>query len=127
VVVLKIEKELIYKELQGIKDSLYTPFPYSDINIIKHDFIKELNLEDILTADLSAYWANIAGSLGYVERGKSQAIPQGQIDWLQLTFYDIFHQYYFLQESMIHYPVFYEQYRSYEKARMLLVEYLADN
>jgi len=127
VVVLKIEKELIYKELQGIKDSLYTPFPYSDINIIKHDFIKKLNLEDILTADLSAYWANIAGSLGYVERGKSQAIPQGQIDWLQLTFYDIFHQYYFLQESMIHYPVFYEQYRSYEKARMLLVEYLADN
>jgi len=127
VAVLKIEKELIYKELQGIKDSLYTPFPYSDINKIKHDFIKKLNPDDILTADLNTYWMNIAGSLSYVLRGKSKAIPQGQIDWLQLTFYDIFHQYYFLQESMIHYQVFYDQYRSYEKARMLLVEYLPDN
>jgi len=127
VAVLKIEKELIYKELQGIKDSLYTPFPYSDINKIKHDFIKKLNPDDILTADLNTYWMNIAGSLSYVLRGKSKVIPQGQIDWLQLTFYDIFHQYYFLQESMIHYQVFYDQYRSYEKARMLLVEYLPDN
>ena len=121
---LKIEKELIYKELLAIKESLHTPFPYSDIYKMQHDFIKELNPDDILTADLSTYWANIAGSLGYVERRKSQAIPQGQIDWLQLTFYDIFHQYYFLQESMINYPTFYAEYRNHEKARELLVDYL---
>jgi len=125
VAVLEIEKELIYKELQGIKYSLYTPFPYSDINKIKHDFIKKLNPDDILTADLSTYWANIAGSLGYVERGKLQAIPQGQIDWLQMTFYDIFHQYYFLQGSMINYPMFYAEYLNHEKARELLVDYLS--
>ncbi|WP_338654592.1 YxiJ family protein [Sporosarcina psychrophila] len=123
--VLKIEKELIYKELQVIKDSLHIPFPYSDIYKIQEDFIKEINPNDILTADLSAYWANIAGSLGYIERGKSEAIPQGQIDWLQLTFYDIFHQYYFLQESMINYPTFYAEYMNHEKARELLVDYLS--
>lgn len=122
---LKIEKELIYKELQVIKDSLHIPFPYSDIYKIQEDFIKEINPNDILTADLSAYWANIAGSLGYIERGKSEAIPQGQIDWLQLTFYDIFHQYYFLQESMINYPTFYAEYMNHEKARELLVDYLS--
>jgi len=125
VAVLKIEKELIYKELQVIKDSLHIPFPYSDIYKIQEDFIKEINPNDILTADLSAYWANIAGSLGYIERGKSEAIPQGQIDWLQLTFYDIFHQYYFLQESMINYPTFYAEYMNHEKARELLVDYLS--
>ncbi|WP_399629757.1 YxiJ family protein [Sporosarcina sp. SG10008] len=124
--VLKIEKELIYKELQVIKDSLHIPFPYSDIYKIQEDFIKEINPNDILTADLSAYWANIAGSLGYIERGKSEAIPQGQIDWLQLTFYDIFHQYYFLQESMINYPTFYAEYMNHEKARELLVDYLTN-
>lgn len=123
--VLKIEKELIYKELQVIKDSLHIPFPYSDIYKIQEDFIKEINPNDILTADLSAYWANIAGSLGYIERGKSEAIPQGQIEWLQLTFYDIFHQYYFLQESMINYPTFYAEYMNHEKARELLVDYLS--
>ncbi|MEK4712563.1 MULTISPECIES: YxiJ family protein [Sporosarcina] len=122
---MKIEKELIYKELQVIKDSLHIPFPYSDIYKIQEDFIKEINPNDILTADLSAYWANIAGSLGYIERGKSEAIPQGQIDWLQLTFYDIFHQYYFLQESMINYPTFYAEYMNHEKARELLVDYLS--
>ena len=123
--VLKIEKELIYKELQVIKDSLHIPFPYSDIYKIQEDFIKEINPNDILTADLSAYWANIAGSLGYIERGKSEAIPQGQIDWLQLTFYDIFPQYCFLQVSMINYPTFYEEYMNHEKARELLVDYLS--
>lgn len=122
--VLKIEKEHIFKELQAIKESLHTPFPYNDIYKIQHDFIKEINQDDILTADLSTYWANIAGSLGYVERGKSQAIPQGQIDWLQLTFYDIFHQYCFLQGSMINYPTFYAEYMNHEKARELLVDYL---
>ncbi|XQN37144.1 hypothetical protein ACOKXV_18625, partial [Sporosarcina psychrophila] len=50
--VLKIEKELIYKELQVIKDSLHIPFPYSDIYKIQEDFIKEINPNDILTADL---------------------------------------------------------------------------
>ena len=123
--VLKIEKEHIFKELQAIKESLYTPFPYSDIYKINHDFIEEINPDDILTADLNTYWMNIVGSLSYVLRGKSKAIPQRQIDWLQLTFYEIFHQYYFLQESMIDYPIFYEQYMNYEKARMLLVEYLS--
>ncbi|AMQ08247.1 YxiJ family protein [Sporosarcina psychrophila] len=123
--VLKIEKELIYKELLAIKESLYTPFPYSDIYKIQHDFIKELNPDDILTADLNTYWMNIVGSLSYVLRGKLQAIPQGQIDWLQLTFYDIFHQYYFLQESMINYPTFYAEYMNHEKARELLVDYLS--
>lgn len=125
--VLKIEKELIYKELQAIKESLHLPFPYSDIFKIQDDFIKEINPDDILPADLNTYWMNIAGSLSYVLRGKSKAIPQGQIDWLQLTFYDIFHQYCFLQERMINYPTFYEQYMSYEKARKLLVDYLSYN
>jgi len=125
--VLEIRKKLIYKELQARKESLHNPFPYRDIYKIQHDFMKEINTDDILTADLNTYWLNIAGSLSYVLRGKSKVIPQGQIEWLQLPFYGIFHQYCFLQERMINYPTFYGEYMKHEKVRELLVEYLSYN
>lgn len=63
-----------------IKETLYTPFPYSDTTKIQKDFKKEFQGEDNLTGDLNVYWMNIAGSLSYVQRAKS--IPKNQVKWL---------------------------------------------
>ncbi|WP_231507667.1 YxiJ-like family protein [Bacillus sp. UNC41MFS5] len=117
----------IYEELKTLKESLYNPFPYKDTDKIQEDFYKELSEEDCLTGDLNTFWMNIAGSLIYVLRGNSKRIPQGQIEWLHFSFFDIFHQYRFLEEKMADYPTFYEEYRYNEKARKLLLDYLSFN
>ncbi|MDQ0242792.1 hypothetical protein J2S09_000328 [Bacillus fengqiuensis] len=122
-----IDKMRIYEELKAIKESLYNPFPYSDTDKIQDDFNKEFSEDDCLTGDLNTYWMNIAGSLSYVLSGSSKRIPQGQIDWLHLSFFDIFHQYRFLKEKMADYPTFYEEYMNHEKVRRLLLDYLSYN
>lgn len=122
---VRIDKMEIYEELKSLKESLYNPFPYRDTDKIQEDFIKELPEEDCLTADLNAYWMNIAGSLSYVLKGNSKGIPKGQIEWLDLSFFDIFHQYRFLEEKMAEYPTFNEVYMNYEKARKLILDYLS--
>ena len=123
--VVRIDKMEIYEELKSLKESLYNPFPYRDTDKIQEDFIKELSEEDCLTGDLNTYWMNIAGSLSYVLKGNSKGIPKGQIEWLHLSFFDIFHQYRFLEEKMANYPTFYEEYLKNEKARKLLLDYLS--
>ncbi|MDR7240851.1 YxiJ family protein [Neobacillus drentensis] len=117
----------IYDELKAIKESLEKPFPYGDIYKIQEDFNKELSEDDTLTADLNTYWMNIAGSLSYVLKGIPNKIPQGQIDWLQLSFIDIFQKYRFFEEKIADYPSFYEVYLNYEKARKILLDYLSYN
>lgn len=122
-----IDKLKIYEELKNLKASLYNPFPYRDTDKIQEDFNKELSKEDCLTGDLNTYWMNIVGSLSYVLRGNSKRIPQGQLEWLHLSFFDIFHQYRFLEEKVADYPTFYEEYMNNEKARKLLLDYLSFN
>ncbi|MFP7737258.1 YxiJ family protein [Priestia aryabhattai] len=80
--------------------------------------------DDILTADLDSYWANIAGSLSYVLKGKTKKIPQNQINELKLTFFEVFPQYSFLEKEIFSYPTFYEEYKIHEKTRELTLSYL---
>ncbi|MFC3883298.1 YxiJ family protein [Bacillus songklensis] len=122
-----IDKVRIYEQLKMLEKTLYNPFPYDDTDKIQDDFNKELSEEDCLTGDLNSYWMNIDGSLIYVLRGRSKRIPQGQIDWLHLSFFDIFHQYRFMEEKMADYPTFYEEYMNFEKVRKLLLDYLSYN
>ena len=68
---------------------------------------------------------NIAESLSYALHGDSKGIPQSQIEWHHLTFFDIFHQYSFLEEKVSSYPTFYKEYMNYEIARKLLLNYLS--
>lgn len=70
---------------------------------------------------------NIAGCLRKVFRGNESKVPQGQIDRLYLSFFDIFEQYRFLEENISNYPTFYDEYMNNEKARELLLEYLSFN
>lgn len=119
-----IEKLRIYEELKALKESLEKPFPYEDIYRIHDDFQKEFAKDDILTADLNTYWMNILGSLSYVLKGIPNKIPQGQRNWLQLSFFGIFQQYRFFEDVIAEYPSFYEEYIYYEKARKLLLDFL---
>ena len=125
--VLNIDKVHIYDELRAIKESLEKPFPYRDTDKIQEDFNKKLSEDDVLTADLNSYWMNIAGSLSYVLRGIPNKIPQGQVEWLHLSFFDIFQQYRFFEDKIADYPSFYEEYINNEKARKLLLDYLSYN
>ena len=120
-----IDKLKIYEELKTLKESLYNPFPYRDTDKIQEEFNKELSEEDCLTGDLNTYWMNIAGCLSYVLKGNSKSIPQGQKEWLHLSFIEIFHQYRFLEGKMADYPTFYEVYMNNEQARKLLLDYLS--
>ncbi|MGZ4160370.1 MAG: YxiJ family protein, partial [Neobacillus sp.] len=95
-----------------------------DTDRIEEDFMNEISEDDILTADLNNYWMNIAGSLSYVLKGRADRIPQGQIDRLHLSFFDVFQQYRFLAERVKDYPEFYEAFVNYEKTRKLLLDYL---
>lgn len=97
----------IYDELKAIKESLEKPFPYCDTDKIQMDFNKKLSEDDVITADLNLYWMNIAGSLSYVLRGIPDKIPQKQIEWLHLSFFDIFQQYRFFEDKIADYPSFY--------------------
>ena len=119
-----IDKMDIYKELEAIKESLYEPFPYNDTKQIQADFMNDFSVDDTVTADLNTYWMNIVGSLSYVLKGKAERIPQGQIEWLHLSFFEVFPQYQFVAEKISGYPEFYQEYVNHEKTRKLLVEYL---
>ncbi|TVX75704.1 hypothetical protein FQP34_27165 [Peribacillus simplex] len=120
-----VDRLQLYKELETLKESLYNPFPYRDIDKIQEDFNKELTEDDYLTADLNAYWMNIVGSLSYALKGNAKSIPKSQIEWLHFSFFDIFQQYRFLKEIMVDYPILYEEYMNNEKVRLLLLKYLS--
>lgn len=106
-------------------NSLYNPFPYDDTKKIQIDFKEELSDDDCLTGDLNTYWMNIAGCLSYVLNGNEKSIPQRQLEWLRLTFFNIFIQYKFLEGKITEYPTFLEEYLNYEKVRTLLLCYLS--
>ncbi|MCH1625268.1 YxiJ-like family protein [Fredinandcohnia quinoae] len=117
-------------QLVDISKKLYEPFPYKDTRKIQEDFIKEFQAipdeDNCLNGDLNTYFANIAGTLGYVLKGKSTSIPKGQIDMLHYTFFEYFDQYTFLAGKISQYQDFSREMIHYEQARTLLLEYLSD-
>ena len=119
-----INKTKLLNDLKQLEVELYHPFPHDDVDKIKIEFIEKFREDDILTGDLDSYWANIAGSLSYVLKGKTKKIPQNQINELKLTFFEVFPQYSFLEKEIFRYPTFYEEYKTYEKTRGLMLSYL---
>jgi len=123
-VAFNIDKMKLLNDLRQLKVELYHPFPHDDVDKIQNEFNEKFREDDILTADLDSYWANIAGSLSYFLNGKAKKIPQNQINELKLTFFEVFPQYSFLEKEIFSYPNFYEEYKIYEKARGLMLSYL---
>ncbi|MEH7748025.1 YxiJ family protein [Neobacillus drentensis] len=122
-----MDKTQIFEELKSMQQIVINPFPYDDTTKMQKDFKRNFSKEDCLNADLNSYWMNIAGCLSKVFRGNESKIPQGQIDWLHLSFFGIFEQYRFLEENISNYPTFYDEYMNNEKARELLLKYLYFN
>lgn len=106
-------------------NSLHQPFPYRDTRKMKCDYKNLLTEDDCINADLNYYWMNIAGTLSYVLDEKEDKIPFQQIQRLRISFFDWFPQYHFLEKDMKKYLLFYRDYTNYEKARKLLLYYLA--
>lgn len=109
---------------------LDNPFPYRDTDKMQLDFhsnfIQLTDDKNSLTADFNRYCMNIAGTLSYVLAKKTADIPQRQIEKLQLSFFNWFHQYKFIEDGIADYEEFSREYRNFEEARMLLLEYLQD-
>jgi hypothetical protein len=65
---------------------------------------------------------NIAGTLSYVLSGKTDKITKRQIEILQMSFFDFFNHYKFLEEKINNYIDFFEEYKNFEETRKLLLQ-----
>ncbi|TKI53636.1 hypothetical protein FC756_23090 [Lysinibacillus mangiferihumi] len=122
----------ILKQLTEMKDELRKPFPTEDINKISEDFRTEfLNLshEDEVDfyEDFRFYCSNIAGTLSYVLKDKTNQIPEGQIDMLYKSFFEYYNQYEFLEGRIANYNHFFQECKIHEKARKLLLQLVSNN
>jgi hypothetical protein len=119
----------IERQLALINEKLQKPFPYRDTDKIQEDYcnaFSKLSEDDkTLTADFNTYCMNIAGTLSYILRGKSNKIPKGQIEMLRFSFFEFFKQYRFFEDNINQYDGFYQEYMDFEKARKLLLQYLS--
>lgn len=108
---------------------LDNPFPYKDTDKIqvdfRSDFMKLTDDKNSLVGDFNTYCMNIAGTLSYILAGKTAEIPQRQIEKLQLSFFNWFQQYKFIEDIINDYEVFSREYKNFEEARMLLLMYLS--
>lgn len=112
-------------ELLTLEKKLKNPFPYRDTQKIYNDFYDYFLEEDILSADLSTYWMTIIASLNYIIKGKSRQIYQKKlIQLLNVSFFDYFDQYKFLEAEIEKYPDFYCGYLNYEQTRIYILHYL---
>jgi len=107
---------------------LQDPFPYADAERIESDFASDFEKltdeENGLTSDFNTYCMNIAGTLSYVLNDKFDQIPSKQIDYLQLSFFDWFPQYKFIEARLDDYKEFKQEYVQFEYARTLLLVFL---
>ncbi|WP_274309970.1 YxiJ family protein [Solibacillus daqui] len=120
----------ILKQLTEIEDELKKPFPTRDINKICEEFRTEfLNLsgEVDFYEDFRYYCVNIAGTLSYVLAGNINEIPQGQFDMLFKSFFEYYDQYEFLEERIANYNLFFQEYKTFEQPRKLLLQLLTNN
>jgi hypothetical protein len=120
--------EHIIKQLTDIKSKLDKAFPYRDSDQIQEDFrdefLKLSDQDDSLNGDFNDFCMNIAGTLSYVLAGKIDRIPKWQIEILQLSFFDRFQQYKFLEYEISSYKEFFEEYINFEETRKLLLQVL---
>ena len=120
----------ILKRLTEIKVELRKPFPTEDINKIDKDFRTEfLSLpgEIDFYEDFRYYCVNIAGTLSYVLSDEINQIPQGQIDMLYKSFFEYYNQYEFLEDQIVNYNYFFQEYKTFEQARKWLLQLLSNN
>jgi len=120
----------ILKQLTEIEAELKKPFLTRDINKICEDFRTEfLNLSRELDfyEDFRYYCVNIAGTLGYVLGDKTNQIPQGQIDMLYKSFFEYHYQYEFFEDQIANYNHFFQEYKTFERARKLLLQLLSND
>ncbi|KOP79268.1 hypothetical protein AMS59_09590 [Lysinibacillus sp. FJAT-14745] len=120
----------ILKQLAEIKTELEKPFPTRDINKICEDYRTEfLNLSDEVDfyEDFRYYCVNIAGTLSYVLGDKINQIPQGKIDMLYKSFFEYYNQYEFFEGRIANYNHFFQEYKTFEQTRKLLLQLLSNN
>lgn len=124
----------IINQLTEMEAELRKPFPTSDINKICADFrIEFLNLSDELDnevdfyEDFRYYCVNIAGTLSYVLDDMINQIPQGQIEMLYKSFFEYYNQYEFFEDQIANYNYFFQDYKTFEQARKLLLQLLSNN
>ncbi|WP_413016696.1 YxiJ family protein [Peribacillus phoenicis] len=67
---------------------------------------------------------NIAGTLSYILVGKLNEIPQGQIEMIHLSFFDLFKKYRFFEDKIGNFNDFSQEYKNYEETRELLLQLL---
>jgi YxiJ-like protein len=119
-------EKYITEQLTKIKNKLDKPFPYRDVDKIQKDFCTEFsNLtdeEDSLTGDFNTYCMNIAGTLSYVLAGNTNIIPRHQINLLEKSFFEHFQQYKFFEDEVGTYKDFFEEYKTFEETRKLLLQ-----
>lgn len=112
-------------------ESLNHPFPSHDINKMKEDFLVSFSQlteeEDWLSADFNEYCTNIAGTLNYCVEGLVHEIPEEQIKRLKFSFFELYHQYQFLEEKIVQYNEFYQEYQRFEEVRIWLLENIITN
>ncbi|MCM3782046.1 YxiJ-like family protein [Neobacillus mesonae] len=113
-------------ELKSIE--LDNPFPHRDSDKIQEDFrsafMKLRDEENSLNCDFNTYCMNIAGTLSYVLTGKIENIPHRQRELLEHSFFNWYPQYKFIEGSIGKYTEFFKEYENFEKARLLLLDYL---
>lgn len=118
--------ENIINQLTDIKSKLDKPFPYRDSDQIQEDFrdefLKLSDQDDSLNGDFNDFCMNIAGTLSYVLAGKTDRIPKWQIEILQMSFFDRFQQYMFLEYEISSYKDFFEEFTNFEGTRKLLLQ-----
>ena len=124
----------ILKRLTEMEAELRKPFPTRDIKKICEDFRTDfLNIsvevddEVDFYEDFRYYCVNIAGTLSYVLDDMTNQIPQGQIDMLYKSFFEYYNQYEFFEDRITNYNHFFQEYKTHEKARKLLLQLLSNN
>ena len=77
--------------------------------------------------DFRYYCVNISGTLSYVLADMTNQIPQGQIDMLYKSFFEYYNQYEFLEGQIANYHHFFQEYKTHEHTRKLLLQPLSNN
>lgn len=120
--------ENILKQLTEIKSELEKPFPSRDMEKIKQDFRAELltlsDEESELKFDFNDYCMNIAETLSYVLADDITNIPENQIEMLHKSFFDYYKQYRFFEDKIEAYKDFFQEYKTFEQTRKLLLQLL---
>lgn len=70
---------------------------------------------------------NIAGTLSYVLDGKTNKVAKRQIEILQMSFFDFYEQYQFLECKISNYKDFFEEYKKFEETRKFLIQVVSDH